>query len=105
GGRPRQWVDERLLVIERFARLNSIALIDTETGDQRELVQSPEQSIRNTRLAPDGGLIAFDASRLGEPPNVYVARFDEEPIPESDWVVVSRATSHPFWSADGRLLY
>ena len=37
GGRPREWVDERRLIIERFARLNSIALIDAETGDQHEL--------------------------------------------------------------------
>jgi Tol biopolymer transport system component len=40
GGRPRQWVDERLLVIERFARLNTIALIDTVTGVQRELLRA-----------------------------------------------------------------
>jgi len=105
GGRPRQWVDERLLVIERFARLNSVALIDTETGDQRELIQSSEQSIKNPRLAPDGGWIAFDTSRLGEPPSVCVARFNAQSIPESDWVVVSRAASHPFWAVDGRLLY
>ena len=26
-------------------------------------------------------------------------------IPESDWVVVERSASHPFWSADGALLY
>src|SRR6202008_2909611 len=44
GGRPREWVDERRLVIERFARLNSVALIDTETGEQHELLQSPNRS-------------------------------------------------------------
>jgi Tol biopolymer transport system component len=105
GGRPRQWVDERLLIIERFARLNSIALIDTETADQRELVQSAEWSIKNPRLSPDGRWIAFDASRPGEPVNVYAAQFRERPIPESEWVVVDRSASHPFWSADGRVLY
>jgi hypothetical protein len=26
-------------------------------------------------------------------------------IPESAWVMVERSASHPFWSADGRLLY
>jgi Prolyl oligopeptidase, N-terminal beta-propeller domain len=39
GGRPREWVDERQLIIESFARLNSIALIDTETADQHELLE------------------------------------------------------------------
>ena len=105
GGRPRQWVDERLLIIERFARLNSVALIDTETAEQRELLQSAEWSIRNPRLSPDGRWIAFDASRPGEPVDVYIAPFGERPIPEADWIVVDRSSSHPFWSADGRFLY
>jgi Tol biopolymer transport system component len=105
GGRPREWVDERRLVIERFARLNSIALIDTETGDQRELLRSAERSVSNPRLSPDRRWIAFDATRPGEPVNVFVSPFRELLIPESEWVEVDRSASHPFWSADGRLLY
>jgi Tol biopolymer transport system component len=105
GGRPREWVDERRLIIERFARLNSIALIDTETGDQHELLESAERSISNPRLSPDRRWIAFDASRPGEPARVFVSPFRGQSIPESEWVVVDRAASHPFWSADGRLLY
>jgi Tol biopolymer transport system component len=105
GGRPRQWVDERLLIIERFARLNSIALIDTETAGQRQLLQSADRSITNPRLSPDGRWMAFDAARPGEPANVCVAPFREQAIPESEWMVVDRSASHPFWSADGRVLY
>jgi Tol biopolymer transport system component len=105
GGRPREWADERWLIIERFARLNSIALIDTTTAEQRELLQDAELSIRNPRLSPDRRWIAFDASRPGEPADVFVSRFRGEPIPESDWVAVHRAASHPFWSADGRVVY
>ena len=105
GGRPREWIDERRLVIERFARLNSIAVIDPETGDQTELLQSAEQSIRNPRVSPDRGWLAFDASRPGEAASVYVAPFREAPVVESDWVVVDHPASHPFWSADGRFLY
>jgi Tol biopolymer transport system component len=105
GGRPREWVDERWLTIERFARLNSIALIDTETGSQHELLASAERSVSNPRLSPDRRWIAFDASRPGEPVSVCVAPYREQLIPESEWVVVDRSASHPFWSADGRLLY
>jgi hypothetical protein len=36
---------------------------------------------------------------------VFVSPFREQPIPESEWVVVDRSASHPFWSADARLLY
>jgi Tol biopolymer transport system component len=105
GGRPKEWIDERRLVIERFARLNSVALIDTETGDQREVLVSDERSVRNPRLSPDRRWIAFDASRPSEAPEVAVAPFRDEVIPESAWTIVDRSASHPFWSADGRLLY
>ncbi len=106
GGRPRQWVDERFLVIERFARLNTIAIIDTISGEQRELLASAERSLKNPRVSPDGRWIAFDAARPGESPSVLVAPLGEcSPIPESAWVVVDRSVSHPFWSADGGLLY
>ena len=93
-------MDERQLLIERFARLNSIALIDTGTAEQRDLVASAEQSVRNPRLSPDRRWIAFDAFRPGESPTVYVAPFAMQPIPETAWLSVDRAASHPFWSAD-----
>lgn len=105
GGRPRQWLDERVLMIERFARLNSMAIIDTGTGQQREVLTSAERSITNARLSPDGGWIAFEAAVPGEPATVFVAAVREWPIVESDWVVVDRSASHPFWSADGTMLY
>ena len=106
GGRPRQWVDERWLVIERFARLNAIALIDTVTGEQRGLLRSAEQSVKNPRVSPDRRWIAFDAARPGESASVMLAPLEDgSEIPESSWVVAERAASNPFWSADGRLLY
>ena len=105
GGRPREWVDERRLVIERFARLNSIAIVDTETGEQQELLTSAERSVTNPRLSPDRRWIAFDASRPGERVSVFVSAFRTEPVAEAEWVLIDRAASHPFWSADGRFLY
>jgi len=123
GGRPRQWLDERLLLIERFgSRFNSIALLDTSEGAQRELLMSAEQSISNARVSSDGQWIAFDATSRGVSgvsalssgltsgpggrPSVFVARMrTDAPIPEADWIVVDRSASHPFWSADGSLLY
>jgi Tol biopolymer transport system component len=105
GGRPREWVDERWLIIERFGRLNSFALIDTETGEQRPLLESADRSVKNPRLSPDRRSIAFDASRPGEAACVCLAPFREQPIPESEWLMVDRPASHPFWSRDGRHLY
>jgi serine/threonine protein kinase/Tol biopolymer transport system component len=107
GGRPRQWIDERLVVVERFgARLHSVALLDTVSGDQRDVLSSPEQSITNARVSPDGEWIAFDAARPGGPPTVFVARLrPQEAVPQDDWRVIDRSASHPFWSADGSILY
>jgi Tol biopolymer transport system component len=105
GGRPREWIDERRLLIQRFARLQSFAVMDTETGEQLELLRSDQRSIGNARLSPDRRSIAFDAAGPGEAPSVFVAPFDGRAIPQSDWVPVDRAASHPFWSADGCVIY
>jgi hypothetical protein len=105
GGRPREWVDERRLIIERFARLNSIAMIDTETGDRQDLLLNGDRSLRNPRLSPNRRWIAFDASGPGGPSDVIVAPFGAGVLPESGWTLVDRSASHPFWSADGSLLY
>jgi hypothetical protein len=107
GGRPRQWIDERFVVLERLgARLHSVALLDTVSGDQRDVLSSPEQSITNARVSPDGEWIAFDAARPGGPPTVFVARLRKhEAVPQDDWRVIGRSAGHPFWSADGSLLY
>ncbi len=105
GGRPREWIDERRLVMQRFARPNSIAVIDTEDGRQCDLLKSADRSVTNPRLSPDRRWIAFEVAGAGELAAVFVSPFRDDPIPESEWVVVDRSATHPFWSADGRLLY
>ncbi len=92
-------------MIERFARLNSMAILDTATGQQHDLLVSADQSMTNARLSPDGRWITFDASAAGEPTTVFVAPLGAAPIPESSWLLVDRFASHPFWSADGTILY
>ena len=43
GGRPRQWLDERHLLIETFgARLNTFLVLDTTTGESRPLLSSAD---------------------------------------------------------------
>jgi Tol biopolymer transport system component len=107
GGRPRQWMDERHLLIETFgSRLNAFVLVDTVTGSQREFLSSPNRSLSNPRFSPDGVHLAFDATAAGSVPAVIVTRVNGgRPSPESEWSVVEEGASHPFWSTDGRLLY
>ena len=107
GARPRQWIDERYLTVERFGgRFNSVCVVDTITVDTVELLVSPERTIMNPRVTSDGRWIAFDAARPGGAPTVFVARMRaNEVIPETEWLSVERSASHPFWSADGDFLY
>ncbi len=107
GGRPRQWLDDRTLLIERFGpRLNSITRLDVATGTQRPLIESDRHSVSNPRVSIDGSWIAFDAALPGTLPGVFVARLEHAaPVGESAWIETARAASHPFWSADGRTLY
>jgi len=56
-------------------------------------------------VSPDSRWIAFDAARPGGPPTVIVAPLGDGLIPPEKWVTVDRRASHPFWSADGSLLY
>jgi Tol biopolymer transport system component len=105
-GRPRQWVDERIILIERFgSRLLSVALFDTETRAVVDILAHPDYSITNARVSPDRRWIAFDAARPGAAPSVFVAAFHHGLIPPDRWVRVDGPAGRPFWAADGRYLY
>jgi Tol biopolymer transport system component len=107
GGRPRQWLDERHLLIETFgSRLNSFLVIDTTDRSQYELCRSADRSVSNPRVSPDGRWLAFDATKPGRAPGVILSPLAiASPAPESDWIAIDDAASHPFWSRDGRVLY
>jgi dipeptidyl aminopeptidase/acylaminoacyl peptidase len=108
GGRPRQWLDERMLLVETFGSgLNSFALVDTRDGTQRPLLSSVARRVSNPRVSNDGRWLAFDATRPGGSPSVAIAPLDENgsTVPEPAWIPVQDSASHAFWSRDGRVLY
>lgn len=107
GGRPRQWLDERHLLVETFGSgPNRIVVLDTVTASQTGLLASHERSLSNPSVSPDGRWIAFDARRPGGLQSVYIAPTAMDPAAsESDWIPLDQGSSHPFWSRDGRLVY
>ena len=107
GGRPRQWLDERTLVIETFgAGLNAFLALDTRDGSQRPLLSSMTRRLSNPRVSPDRRWLAFDAATPGGSPAVAIARVDSRAPSRRPSGSPSRASaSHPFWSRDGRMLY
>ena len=107
GGRPREWLDEHLLLVETFGSgLNSFLLLDTRDGSQRSLLSSATRKVSNPRISPDGRWLAFDAMQPGRPPEVAIAPLgDHTPVQEPEWIVIREPASHPFWSRDGRVLY
>ncbi len=106
GGRPRHWLDDDSILIETFGRLNTFVVVDVKTGGQRPLISSAERAVMNPRVSRDGRRIAFDAARPGGTPAVFIASLQGGGvIPESDWTLAAEDATHPFWSADDRLLY
>ena len=106
GGRPRQWLDERTLVVETFgAGLNAFLALDTLDGSQRPLLSSITRRLSNPRVSPDRRWLAFDTAPPGGSPAVAIARVDGRALEEAAWISVAPSASHPFWSRDGHMLY
>ncbi len=106
GGRPRQWLDERTLVVETFgAGLNAFLALDTLDGSQRPLLSSITRRLSNPRVSPDRRWLAFDTATPGGSPAVAIARVDGRALEEAAWISVAPSASHPFWSRDGHMLY
>ena len=106
GARPRQWIDERYLLVERFgSRLLSVAVLDSQSGQLVDVLASADFSITNARVSRDGRWIAFDAARPAAAPAVFVAPFKHELLLPDSWSRVEGQAGHPFWAADGRFLY
>ena len=107
GGRPRQWLDERTLVVETFgAGLNAFLALDTRDGSQRPLLSSMTRRLSNPRVSPDRRWLAFDMATPGGSPAVAIARVDGgAALEETEWISVAPSASHPFWSRDGHMLY
>jgi Tol biopolymer transport system component len=107
-GRPAVWAqDGRNLLLERFGGPRvSVAVMNTETGAQVDLLRSEQHSVSRPRVSSDGQWIAFEVSRPGSGPAAFVARMEGlNPIPSSKWVQIDRDALMPAWSPDGRLLY
>lgn len=106
-GRPRVWLDERTLVVERpVSGRASLAVVDVENGSDQALLESPQASVSNPRIAPDGRWMAFDVLADGGEPQVHIAPVNGgRPVPQARWIPVAARAQYPFWSTSGDLLY
>jgi Tol biopolymer transport system component len=107
GGRPKVWLDEQTLLIETFGSgLNAFLIVKMRDGAQRPLLSSATHKVSNPRMSPDGHWLAFDATTPGGLPAIAIAPLRrDKPVQESEWILISEAASHPFWSRDGSRLY
>ena len=107
GGRPKVWLDEQTLLIETFGSgLNAFLIVEMRDGAQRPLLSSATHKVSNPRISPDGHWLAFDATGPSGLPAIAIAPLRrDKPVQESEWILISEAASHPFWSRDGSRLY
>lgn len=106
-GRPRHWFpDGRRLVVERFARHNSVGVLEEATGVQHELLTAADRSVMDPRISPDGNWVAFSAGGRDRAPAVYVASIPASGlVGETAWIEITGEGHHPAWSPDGRMIY
>jgi Tol biopolymer transport system component len=84
-------------------------VLDLDTGQAWELVRETGVEVLGFNAAPDDRSFAFQAIRQGKS-KVYIAPFPPagQTAPYSAWMPVTddgSYSSHPRWSADGKLLY
>jgi len=106
GGRPREWLDERTVIIETPGPKSSLVFVDVKSGGQRWRLESLTRSLSNPRVSFDRKWITFEARTLGAGSQVVVASIGSSGVvSESQWQVADRAASHPFWSHQSMFLY
>ena len=95
------------MLIETFGSgLNAFLIVEMRDGAQRPLLSSATRKVSNPRISPDGHWLAFDATTPGGLPAIAIAPLRRDtPVQESEWILISEAASHPFWSRDGSRLY
>jgi dipeptidyl aminopeptidase/acylaminoacyl peptidase len=109
-GRIRGWSkDERYWLIWRFANngFDRTGTFDVKTGESKIILSASEFGVGAPRLSPDNRWIAFQSTQSQvRMRRIWIAPFrGSQPVPQSEWTVVSESGVNPFWSPDSRSVY
>jgi hypothetical protein len=119
GGTPRVLCGECLIgdwsadsaamvVVKAENNAGRLTRITVSSGEMRDLIVSPDQTVNRPFPSPDGRLLAF---RLSDPSGdaIMVATLmTEQPVPRQAWIEITapETDARPAgWSPDGALLY
>lgn len=107
-GRIRGWSpDGRFLLTWRQPARSLVGVLDLSTQKAAEIIKSDKLLAIAPRFSPDGKWVVFSAAgQLADTPDLYVAPFrGSQPVPESEWRMLTPNGVNPVWSRDGRSLY
>ncbi len=106
-GQPYHWSSDGSAILMWCSGL-SVAVLDTDTGDQVPVLRHPEYELWQAHLSRDDRWVAFNAVRSGRS-RLFAAKFRHNLlIPPEEWIAITDETSwddKPTWSPDGNFLY
>jgi eukaryotic-like serine/threonine-protein kinase len=110
-GSPTDWSpDQKHILYEPGTTIAYIGRLTVATGETREWIQHPRQSLRYGRYSPDGNWIAFQAETSRTDRRVFIAPNSPQDS-ERLWIPIGESNMEspvdilPSWSPDGNLLY
>ena len=94
---------------EPGTKIPRLAVLETTSGKQREILRHPHFAVQNGHFSPDGKWLVFELDQGPAGTQVFVAPFHGlEEVLADHWIPISTALDssfQPAWSADGGAVY
>jgi Tol biopolymer transport system component len=109
GGPTHASHDGSLVLYETGKSIVTIGVLDTRTGQKRDLVHQSHHPVQAARFSPDGRWIVFECDRGLDGRQLLTAPFHHDlPVLESEWTAVTPehgVAEEPSWSPGGEWIY
>ena len=101
-GRPMDWSPDGRKIIYWLDAPLRWGILDAATRQRADLFPPFDGEVHNVQFSPDGSWISFN---IPSEETTFIAAFrNGAAAARSEWIQVGKG-DHPWWSADGRILY